>query len=107
MNGDIDIMTMSLNEAWEMFVVMNDNPSSNEYMKARWGIKIHFDIYEHMDGSFQQKSKAGKIYIRGAAYDKSDYNSELEVRKKIVKNWLLENMKEENIFGPRERKEKK
>lgn len=101
MNQDLDILTLGLAEAWEMFVVLNESSASEEYTKARWGVKIHFDIYEHLDNSFQQKSKSGKIHIRGQAYDKSDYNSELEVRKKIIKEWLLENVTQDEIFRPR------
>lgn len=104
MNNNIDILTLSLEEAWEMFIMLNSNTSSNEYTKARWGVKIMFDIYEHLNGAILQKMKVGKVHIKGKAYESSDFHSELEIRKKIIKNWLVENTSEEGIYRAREKK---
>lgn len=100
MNQEIDILTLNLQEAWEMFLMLAEN-NTTEYEKARWGIKIPFDIYDHFSGATTQKIKVGKINIKGKAYDSSDFYSELELRKKIIKEWLLENFTEEKLYTAR------
>lgn len=96
-----DIMTMPLNEAWEMFVTMNDDVNSNTYLKGRWGNKIKFDIYDHLNNTFTHKGKVGKVIIRGKSVETSDYHSELEIRKKMIKDWLIENCKEKDLYEDR------
>lgn len=100
MKQDVDIMTLGLEDAWEMFVTLNEE-LDYIYEKARWGIKIKFDIYDYLNGAIQEKIKTGKVHIKGIAYESSDYYSELEIRKKLIKRWLLENYQEEEIWTMR------
>ena len=67
MKQDLDILTLPLQDAWEMFIMLNENTNSNEYQKARWGTKILFDIYDHFNGAIMQKMKVGKVHIKGKA----------------------------------------
>ena len=49
MNQDqLDIRTLDIAEAYELFTTMNDESKAYEtiYKKARFGIKHRFDIYE-------------------------------------------------------------
>lgn len=96
-----DVPTMSLNEAWRTFLLYNDNVTAPEYLYSRWGVKLKFDIYSHLSGAILIKPKTSKVHIKGQAFDASDYYSELELREKIMKRWLIANLKEEVLFTPR------
>lgn len=100
MSTDLDIRSMEFTEAWNM---LKTEISMNEatYKKVRFGITIKFDINDYIKGRITIKSKTGKAFIRGEAYELDEFETELEHREREMKNWLLENMTQEEIATPR------
>ena len=97
--NDIDILTLGLSEAWNMYKIMCEH--DNEYKKARFGMNIKFDINDYLKGRIITKPKTGKALIRGKAYHLEEFETELETREKVIKDWLVENYSEEELFSPR------
>lgn len=102
MNADLDILTLGLPEAWNMYKIMTEH--DEEYRKARFGIKIKFDINDYLKGRILIKPKTGKALVRGKTFILEDFETELEEREKVVKDWLLENYTEEELIKPRSAK---
>lgn len=98
-NQDLDILTLGLPEAWNMYKIMADH--DEEYRKARFGVKIKFDINDYLKGRIMTKPKTGKALIRGKTCQLEDFETELEKREKIIKEWLVENYTEEELVKPR------
>lgn len=96
---DIDLMTMGLPEAWNMYKIMSDKDEL--YRRARFGIKIKFDINDYLKGRITIKPKSGRAMIRGRNCSLEDFETELEDREKVIKEWLIENCTEEEPFTPR------
>lgn len=99
MNQDLDILTLGLNEAWNMYKIMASH--DNSYKMARFGVNIKFDINDYLKGRIQTKPKSGRALIRGQTCKLEDFETELEEREKVVKEWLLENYQEEELTAPR------
>lgn len=99
MNQDLDILTLGLPEAWNMYKIMADHDQS--YREARFGIRIKFDINDYLKGRILTKPKTGKALIRGHTCKLEDFETELEAREKIIKEWLVENYTEEDLISPR------
>lgn len=100
MTQDLDIRTLNIEEAWNTFKT-EIKTHETEYKQARFGIKIKFDINDYLKGRITIKAKTGKAYIRGGAYELEDFETELELRERIIKNWLIENFGDEEIATPR------
>ena len=101
--NDLDILTLGLAEAWNMYKIMADH--NQEYRKARFGVNIKFDINDYLKGRILTKPKTGKALIRGKTCKLEDFETELEEREKIIKDWLVENYTEEDIATARGYKE--
>lgn len=100
LTNDLDIRTLDLREAWNFFkteIAMEDET----YRKARFGIKVKFDINDYLKGRIPVKAKTGKALVRGQAHKLEDFETELEVRERIIKDWLLQNFGEEELVSPR------
>lgn len=96
MVNDIDFRSMSFEEAWQFFKTESEM-SDPSYKAARFGISIMFDINEYIMGYIRVKGKVGKVYIRDKAYSSEDFFTELELREKEIKNWLLDNFSQPDI----------
>jgi hypothetical protein len=94
MNNDMEILTLGLTEAWSMFKIMNNGDES--YRKVRFGITIKFDINDYIKGRIMTKPKIGKALIRGKTYKLEEFETELESRERVIKQWLMVNYKEED-----------
>lgn len=94
--AQLDVRELSIEQAWHVFITEIDT-QSREYQQARFGHRLKFDIYETFKGYFTIKPKTGKIYIRTKAYRLEDFHTEMEIREKQIKRWILENMGEEEI----------
>lgn len=99
MNQDLDILTLGLPEAWNMYKIMSDR--DEDYRKARFGIDIKFDINDYLKGRILTKPKTGKALIRGKTCSLEEFETELEEREKVIKSWLLENYTEDELIAPR------
>lgn len=64
-------------------------------------MKIKFDINDYLKGRIITKPKVGKALIRGKTCKLEDFETELEEREKVIKDWLVENYQEEDIAKPR------
>lgn len=96
-----DIIGLSFIEAWNYFKLEAD-PSSDDYRKIRHGIGILFDIYRELKGLIIIKPKTGIVLLPGGkAYKLEDYYTELELREKKMKLWLMENSGDEEVANPR------
>lgn len=91
---------MDFSEAWNVFKTESEM-ASDEYRQARFGVKILFDINDYLKGRISIKSKTGQAYIRGRTHKLEDFETELEVRERIIKGWLLDNYGEEDVVNPR------
>lgn len=98
-SNDLDILTMGLPEAWNMYKMLSEH--DNEYNEARFGKKIRFDINDYLKGRILIKPKTGKALIKGKGYLLEDFETELEEREKIIKEWLIDNYTEEELVTPR------
>lgn len=97
--NDLDILTLGIAEAWNMYKIMAEHDQT--YRKARFGTNIKFDINDYLKGRIQIKPKTGKALIRGKTCDLEEFETELENREKLIKDWLVENYTEEDIAMPR------
>lgn len=100
MGVDLDIRTLDLREAWNFFKTEIET-THEEYRKARFGIRVKFDINDYLKGRIIIKSKKGVAHIRGKMYDLEKFETELEERERTIKTWLLDNFGEEDIVTPR------
>lgn len=92
----MDIRTLTLDEAWEIF--KTDIERNNIiYKKVRFGISIAFDINLYFKGFIIIKGKSGKVFIGNQTYTAIELFTELERRERIMKKWLLENFGEQEI----------
>lgn len=102
MVNELDIKTLSLEEAYELFISEVDKyRDSKIYGQIRFGIKIRFDIYDYLNGNIRVKHKSGKAIIKGRVYDMEDIYGEIEERNKEMKEWLVENIVEETFAKAR------
>lgn len=100
MTNDLDIRTLSLEEAWQTFKTEIQMDEA-EYRLARFGCDIRFDINDYLKGRIAIKGKVGKAFIRGCAYMLEDFETELENRERVIKEWLLDNFGDKEIATPR------
>lgn len=100
MSDNIDIRTMDFDECWNFFKTEIDMKDMI-YRQVRFGNKLFFDINDYLKGRLQMKPKIGKVIIRGMVFDLGDFETELEVRERMMKNWLLENYGEKDIASAR------
>lgn len=64
------------------------------YKKARYGIKLKFDLYDYLNQAITIKQKTGKIQYRNENFDMSAFWTELEERNILMKKWLIDNQPE-------------
>lgn len=100
MTTDMDIRTLSLQEAWNTFKTEIEM-TEKEYKEARFGVTIKFDINDYLKNRIAIKGKVGKAFIRGKSHSLEDFETELEKRERIIKDWLLENFGDIEIATPR------
>lgn len=93
---DLEIRQMNFEEAWNTFKT-EIQMMQPEYQKARFGLGIRFDINDYLKGRITIKAKTGKAFIRGKSFELEEFETELEKRERIIKDWLLETFKEEEI----------
>ena len=99
MGERVDILTLGIEEAWNMYKgVQEEDPN---YAKIRFGISIPFDINDYLKGRMVIKGKIGKVIIRGIQQDLVDFETELELREKLIKAYLEEVMIGKEIKEPR------
>lgn len=92
-------MTLGLPEAWNMFKLLTLHDM--DYRMARFGVDIKFDINDYLKGRIITKPKSGSALLRGRSVNLESFETELEKREKIIKEFLIENMKDEDLFTPR------
>lgn len=96
---DIEIAQLTLEEAWGVYKTECEL-GSKEYHKIRFGINLKFDINDHFRNIFPRKTKTGLIMIKGQWYATEDYYTELELRERVLKDWLQTNMGREEVAKP-------
>jgi len=100
MSNNLDIRTLSLEEAWNTFKT-EIGMTEKEYRQARFGVSIRFDINDYLKGRIAIKSKTGKAFIKGSSYNLEEFETELEKRERVIKEWLLENFGDKEVATPR------
>lgn len=95
-----EIRQMNLQEAWNTFKTEAEM-TDKEYIEARFGKNITFDINDYLKGRINIKSKVGKALIKGTAYDLEEFETELEIRERTIKDWLIKNFGDEEVALPR------
>jgi len=96
---NLDIMTLPLEEAWNVIKVLDcDNTT---YKKARFGIQIPFDINDYIKERIIIKAKSNIAIIKGKPYSLTDFETELEQREKTIKEWLNKNYGKTPLSQPR------
>lgn len=70
------------------------------YNKARFGIAIKFDLYDHLNGMICVKNKSGLAIYRTRTIPLTDYHTEIERRTITMKKWLKNNMLSNNGIKP-------
>lgn len=98
--SDLDLRTLDFNEAWNTFKTEAEM-NTDEYRKARFGIRIKFDINDYLKGRLVIKAKKRNVYIKGCVYDLEEFETELEMRERKIKKWLIENLGDDDIVKPR------
>lgn len=93
---ELDIKTLSFEEAWEIFSLEVDLLDS-VCQDVRFGVAIRFDIYHHINGYVQIKPKSEEVLIAGRMIPMADYHTELMLRERKMKEWLLENFGEKDF----------
>ena len=99
-SNDMEIRKMSLEETWQMFKSEVDI-HSKIYEKIRFGVEVKFDINDYFANWFNVKPKTGTFFIRGEARKSENVFTELEIREKAMKQWLLENFGDDDFVSPR------
>lgn len=97
---DLNVMQMNIEEAWEVFkMLVRDMEEFDEesYKKARFGIRIKFDINEYTNKWIRVKTKKGIVLIRGKVYRSEDFWTEIEEREYLIKRWIIENIEDEEM----------
>lgn len=72
-----------------------------DYRKVRFGVNLHFDINDYLKGRIRIKGKQGIALVNGGSCNLATFESELEEREKIIKQWLIANCTEEDLVKPR------
>ena len=98
--NELELRSMDFNESWNTFKTEVQD-STKEYRLARFGININFDINDYLKGRVLIKSKTGKAFVRGRAFDLEDFETELEKRERIIKEWLITNFCDVEVATPR------
>lgn len=96
---NLDIMTLPLEEAWNVIKVLNCDPKT--YSKARFGEFIKFDINDYIKNRILIKAKSNIAIIKGKPYNLTDFETELEKREQVIKNWLNANYGKTPLSSPR------
>lgn len=97
-----DILKMDLEEAYHLFLIEKKNMESSDdtdseetketkevYKKARFGIRVRFDIHDYFNEIYTHKAKCAKVKIGGETYDREDFYTETEERETLIKNFLI------------------
>lgn len=97
------IKTLDIKELYPLFSyeIRERGDKQQTYNKVRYGIYLHFDIHEWIEGTALVKAKTGRAIIKGRNYDMRDVRSELEARAYVMKKWLIENLEDEKLVNIR------
>lgn len=95
--NQLDVATLPLHDAWKLFMLQKGIQNTQEYRKARFGININFDINDALIGNIKIKAKSQEAIINRWKYNLEDYNTELENRERIIKEYLIEQLEPERL----------
>lgn len=96
----LKIRALSLEEAWNVFKTEAEM-TDQEYKQSRYGVEIKFDIYDYFMGNIIIKQKKGLVKIGNATYRLTDLYTELELRERIMKDYLEEAFQEDELVTSR------
>lgn len=100
MSNEDEIRTMNLEETWNMFKTMIEM-NTKDYVTARFGKRIRFDINDYIKGKITEKRKVGKTIIKGKVYSSEEFETELEERERTMKNYIIKETKTQEVATPR------
>lgn len=101
MTKDLDILTMEFQDCWNVFKTQI-GMADKTYLDARFGISLKFDIYDYLSGNILIRGRAGKVQIRGlGTFKLTDFRTELEMRERLMKEFLIEELGNEEVATPR------
>ena len=98
---NMEIITMSLKEAWELFKIIRNEDDTDTYKKIRYGIDELFDINDYLKGRMIIKPKSGVALLRGKPMSLGTIDTELEKREKLMKQYINDNTQDVQITRPR------
>lgn len=104
MSEDIqNIKTMGIKELYPMFALEVQQLENAEeiYKQVRFGITVPFDVYDYLYDIITVKGKTGKALYRGKTIKLRQIWTELEMRNNLMKEFLIENMKEDSLMSLR------
>lgn len=97
------IKSLSIREAYNTFLLeVDDSEGETVKKKARFGIKIHFDLYEWLEEAMTIKLKKGVVIMHGRKYALSSILTEIENRNVLIKKYLLKKTGRNQLITPRE-----
>lgn len=100
MNEELDIKTLDIKECWNLFKTESEM-TDTIYREVRFGIQIAFDINDYLNGYINIKPKTGKCLIRGKSYPSETLHSELELRERAMKEYLVQVLVPQQTLTPR------
>lgn len=99
------IVTGSMREIWETFIVLRDeyDEFEEDFIRVKDGISVEFKIWWLWDGNNRiiLKPKENKVYIMNKYYDEDEYEEEKIERREIMVNAILENIENKSVIEPR------
>ena len=106
---ETEILKMSLEEAYSLFLVERKNLETSEdvgrddviiikstYKQARFGIKVQFDIHDYFNEIYWHKAKCSKVKIGGDTFYREEFYTEIEERETLIKGFLIGLIGKEN-----------
>lgn len=71
------------------------------YDKARYGIKLKFDIYNLFTKNYSEKVKSHSVIVEGKTHKLQDFYTEIEKRETLIKKTILDTLEEPELASPR------
>lgn len=99
----VEIAKLSLQEAYNIFKIVVD-PTLKQAQQVRFGSVIKFDL----DSFFNRtlflaiNTKKAKARINNKVYSLERFNTELNTREKMIKDYLLSNTDKIKLFNARD-----
>lgn len=96
-----DIRAMSFKDAYNFFMSIEEVENEEIYERIRYGFIISMDIHDYFSNNYFKKSKTHIIIYGGQQYLQQDVNTDIEMRIRALKNYLLTRFNEGSLSKSR------